>query len=222
MASRADSSQSPRMFESDFIDYFSRCPFWVVPILYVPAILAMLAASRFNYGVGWLATGGLFLAGFAFWTFAEYWLHRTVFHYVGSSAFAKRVHFLIHGVHHQWPHDKLRLVFPPGASIPLYIGFLALFVLAFGRYGLGFHAGFAAGYMFYDLSHYWLHHGKPRSEYGRRLRRNHYLHHFKETHARFGVSMVLWDRVFGTTGSGNASASETERQRKSSGPISTG
>ena len=208
------------MFESDFIDYFSRCPYWVVPILYVPAILAMLAASRLNYGVGWLATAGLALGGFAFWTLTEYWLHRTVFHFVGSSAFAKRVHFLIHGVHHQWPHDKLRLVFPPGASIPLYLAFFALFVLAFGPYGLGFHAGFTAGYMFYDLSHYWLHHGKPRSEYGRRLRRNHYLHHFKETNARFGVSMVLWDRVFGTTGSGNAS--EADRQRKNGSPISAG
>ncbi len=49
------------MFESDFIDYFSRCPFWVVPILYVPGILALLAASRLHAGVGWLPTAGLFL-----------------------------------------------------------------------------------------------------------------------------------------------------------------
>ena len=208
------------MFESDFVDFFSRCPFWVVPLLYVPAVSAMLAGSHFQGGVGWLATAGLCLAGFAFWTFAEYWLHRTVFHFEGRSAFSKRVHFLVHGVHHQWPHDKLRLVFPPGASIPLYFSFLALFMLILGRYGWGFHAGFASGYMFYDLSHYFLHHGKPRSAYGRRLRRNHYLHHFKETHARFGVSMVLWDRVFGTTGSGNSVASE--RQRKTDGHASAG
>jgi len=57
-----------------------------------------------------------------------------VFHYEGKSAFAKRVHFLVHGVHHKWPHDKLRLVFPPGASIPLYVGFMGLFVLTLGRY----------------------------------------------------------------------------------------
>ena len=42
-------------------------------------------------------------------------------HFEGNSAFSKRVHFLIHGVHHKWPHDKLRLVFPPGASIPLHL-----------------------------------------------------------------------------------------------------
>ena len=107
MASRGESSQSPRMFESDLIDYFSRCPFWIVPILYVPATLAMIAASRQQAGMGWLATGGLFIGGFAFWTLAEYWLHRTVFHFEGESAFAKRVHFLIHGVHHKWPHEAI-------------------------------------------------------------------------------------------------------------------
>jgi len=216
MAVRGESAQSPRMFESDFIDFFSRCPYWVVPILYVPATLAMVAVSRLRVGMSWGVTAWLFVAGFAFWTFAEYWLHRTVFHFQGSSAFAKRAHFLMHGVHHQWPHDKLRLVFPPGASLPLYFSFMVLFVLALGNYGWGFHAGFTAGYMFYDLSHYWLHHGKPRSEYGRRLRRNHYLHHFKETHARFGVSMMIWDRVFGTTGSGNAIE---ERQRKAGASV---
>jgi len=30
------------MFDSDFVDLFSRCPFWVVPILYVPGVLALL------------------------------------------------------------------------------------------------------------------------------------------------------------------------------------
>ena len=98
--------------------------------------------------------------------------------------------------------------------------FLAFFLITLGRYGWGFHAGFVTGYRFYDLSHYWLHHHKPHSEYGRRLRRNHYLHHFKETHARFGVSMMLWDRVFGTTGSGDAVSSN--RQRKTNSPSSTG
>lgn len=203
------------MFESDLIDYFSRCPFWVVPILYVPAMVAVTAASNVYAGVGWLETAGLFVGGFVFWTFAEYWLHRTVFHFEGNSAFTKRVHFLLHGVHHKWPHDKLRLVFPPGASIPLFFAFWALFVFGFGRYGWGVLGGFTLGYMFYDLSHYWLHHSKPQSEYGRRLRRNHYLHHFKETHARFGVSSMVWDRVFGTTGSGNPVVADRRRDENS-------
>ena len=34
--------ESPRMFESDFLDFFSRIPFWVVPVIYVPVVLAYL------------------------------------------------------------------------------------------------------------------------------------------------------------------------------------
>src|SRR6188472_2529072 len=88
-------------------------------------------------------------------------------------------------------------------------------MLVLGGYGWAFHAGFTAGYMFYDLSHYWLHHSKPRSEYGRRLRRNHYLHHFKETHARFGVSMVLGHRA-------RVRAPAEERRRPSLGGLNCG
>jgi sterol desaturase/sphingolipid hydroxylase (fatty acid hydroxylase superfamily) len=52
--------------------------------------------------------------------------------------------------------------------------------------------------MFYDLTHYYLHHFSPRSEYGRRLKKNHMLHHFKDPERRFGVSNMVWDKVFGT------------------------
>jgi sterol desaturase/sphingolipid hydroxylase (fatty acid hydroxylase superfamily) len=39
---------------------------------------------------------------------------------------------------------------------------------------------------------------KPRTETGARLRKHHYLHHFKTPEARYGVSTPLWDMVFGT------------------------
>jgi sterol desaturase/sphingolipid hydroxylase (fatty acid hydroxylase superfamily) len=89
---------------------------------------------------------------------------------------------------------------PPGASIPLYFTFLGLFLLAFSRFGWALHAGFVAGYLFYDLTHFWLHHGVPGTSYGRRLRRNHMLHHFKDSSSRFAVSNMIWDRIFKTTG----------------------
>jgi sterol desaturase/sphingolipid hydroxylase (fatty acid hydroxylase superfamily) len=52
--------------------------------------------------------------------------------------------------------------------------------------------------MFYDLTHYYLHHYSPKTEYGRRLKKNHMLHHFKDHNSRYGVSNMVWDRVFGT------------------------
>ena len=58
--------------------------------------------------------GGLFV-----WTLTEYVLHRYVFHWTNDTAFGKRVHFLLHGVHHDYPQDKDRLVMPIGASAGL-------------------------------------------------------------------------------------------------------
>jgi hypothetical protein len=57
---------------------------------------------------------------------------------------------------------------------------------------------YVVGYMFYDLTHYYLHHYTPRSEYGKRLKKNHMLHHFKDHSRRFCVSNLVWDRLFGT------------------------
>jgi sterol desaturase/sphingolipid hydroxylase (fatty acid hydroxylase superfamily) len=186
------------MFESDFLDFFSRCHPVVVAVLYVPGVLVGLSESLLRVGVTALTTAWLFALGFAFWTLAEYWLHRLVFHWESETAWGKRFHFLLHGVHHRWPLDRYRLIMPPGASIPLYFAFLGLFVWCFERFGWALHAGFVAGYLFYDLTHFWLHHGVPRSSYGRRLKRNHMLHHFKDSASRFGVSNLVWDRVFGT------------------------
>ncbi len=190
------------MFENHTLDYFSRCHPLIVAALYVPGVLLALGESVRLSRLSVASTILLFGAGVMAWTLAEYWLHRLVFHFQGASAMSKRLHFLAHGVHHQWPHDKYRLVMPPGVSVPLYWGFLCISLAALGNAGWAFHAGFVSGYAYYDLTHWWIHHGKPRTAYGRRLRRHHFLHHFKQSNARFGVSNLVWDKVFGTTGEG--------------------
>ena len=61
----------------------------------------------------------------------------------------------------------MRLVMPPGASIPLALLFFGLFWLIFGTptaYPL--FAGFLVGYLVYDYMHYYLHHFVPRVEAG--------------------------------------------------------
>jgi sterol desaturase/sphingolipid hydroxylase (fatty acid hydroxylase superfamily) len=54
--------------------------------------------------------------------------------------------------------------------------------------------------MAYDMTHFYIHHYTPRSAYGRRLKKHHMLHHFKDPSRRFGVSNMFWDGVFGTKG----------------------
>jgi sterol desaturase/sphingolipid hydroxylase (fatty acid hydroxylase superfamily) len=196
------SEESPRMFESDFFDFFSRTHFLIVPLLYVPASIALAAYSVVSLGVGLLTTLLLVVGGIVAWTLTEYWLHRTFFHWEPDAKWGPTMHFFVHGVHHKWPRDKYRLVMPPAVSITLFFGFLAIWWLLLGDYGLAFHAGFVVGYMAYDLTHYYVHHGKPKLTYFKKLRRHHMSHHFNDKYkeARFGVSTRIWDRVFGTMG----------------------
>ncbi len=191
---------SPRMFENDLADAVSRTHWAFVPIVFVPAILWLVWESVTRGGYSLLGTLGLMFAGFVSWTLAEYWLHRTLFHWIPKFSWGPRLHFLIHGVHHDWPHDKYRLVLPPGASVPLFVLFVLVWVGLLGDAGWGFHAGFAGGYVVYDCTHYYVHHGKPKLRILRKLQGHHASHHFnKKFHdKRFGVSSPFWDYVFRT------------------------
>src|SRR5262245_61926384 len=105
------------MFESDFLDLFSRTHPAIVPLLYVPGSAVLFALSLGYAHLSWLTSAGLFVAGFFSWTLAEYWLHRTVFHWEPGGKWGERFHFLVHGVHHKWPRDRYRLVMPPAVSL---------------------------------------------------------------------------------------------------------
>lgn len=189
---------SPPMFKNRFVDAFSRVPWFVVPILYVPIIAAL-----FLYGVGRLAIPvvpalGLFAAGWFVWTFTEYWLHRTLFHWTPATSWGPRFHFFLHGVHHEWVDDHLRLVMPPAASLGLGVVFFSFWYLLLGPLAFPFFAGKIGGYLAYDMTHYYVHHGKPKSPYMKRLRAHHMNHHFNKEGRKYGVSMTLWDHVFRT------------------------
>ena len=109
------------------------------------------------------------------------------------------MHFIIHGIHHDHPNDKLRLVMPPAVSIPLAALFFFGFTLIFGTpeaYPL--FGGFIAGYLVYDYTHYYVHHFVPKSKLGKKLREQHMRHHFQDHRFGFGVSSPLWDAVFRT------------------------
>lgn len=193
--------ESPRMFQSDFLDLFSRTHWSVVPLIWIPVSLLMLFYSVTRTPAGLGVSLALAASGFVFWTFLEYWLHRLFFHWQPGGKWGERMHFLVHGVHHTWPKDKYRLVMPPAVSISLFFIFLGLFYPLFGStYVWAWHGGFTLGYVFYDVTHYWLHHYTPKSGYGRRLKKNHMLHHFEDHDSRFCVSNMVWDKIFGTLG----------------------
>lgn len=187
------------MFDNPLIDRFSRVhP--MSPLIFVPVALYLLWHGASQGHVGPWASVALACGGFLTWTLTEYWLHRTFFHWVPDTSWGERMHFLVHGVHHRWPRDRYRLVMPLAVSVTLFWVFLGLFLVVLGPLAWSFHAGFALGYVTYDLTHYYVHHHRPRSQWLRAVRRHHLSHHAPraEHGGKFGVSTTLWDHVFRT------------------------
>jgi dihydroceramide fatty acyl 2-hydroxylase len=189
---------SPPMFESRLLDSLSRVhP--VVPIaIFMPAIVALVV-----WGLGAVSVGvelALIVGGYALWTLFEYWLHRLVFHFEPEAGIGARLHWIIHGVHHDHPNDPLRLVMPPAVSVPLGAVVFGVLYAIFGRdYAPALAAGFFGGYLVYDMTHYYLHHFRARGRLGRMLRERHMRHHFQDETCGFGISAPYWDNVFGTS-----------------------
>jgi dihydroceramide fatty acyl 2-hydroxylase len=188
---------SPRMFESNLLDKLSRVHHSVPVILFLPAIV--LLAARGVSALGFAEALLWAVGGWVFWTLTEYWMHRLVFHFEPERGLGARLHWIIHGVHHDHPNDPLRLVMPPSVSVPLALVFYVLFVVTLGSAAApAFAAGFLAGYLGYDMVHYHVHHHVPRTRLGRKLREQHMRHHFQDDTRGFGVSAPWWDVVFGT------------------------
>jgi sterol desaturase/sphingolipid hydroxylase (fatty acid hydroxylase superfamily) len=204
------SSEPIRLFKSDFLEFFTHIHPAVIVILWGPLGVYLMFDTLASIRAGAAAAVMLlvFLAGLFLWTFAEYTLHRFVFHFRPRSPLQEKIAFLFHGVHHAQPKCKTRLVMPPPVSIP----FGALFYLLFYLVGAillrrpewvsPLAAGFLSGYLTYDLTHYATHHYPMRWGFLKTLKRHHMQHHYKNPGGRFGVSSPLWDLVFGTDGDG--------------------
>src|SRR4029453_15343472 len=128
----SNKNETVRMFESDFMEFFSRVHPVTPLVLYLPLVGFMLYLSLWPRRLSILAVTALFLLGVLLWTLTEYLIHRYVFHYEPKTRWGKRLHYVIHGVHHDYPNDPLRLVMPPVVSIPLAFLFYGLFLLVFG------------------------------------------------------------------------------------------
>ncbi len=201
---------SPPMFKSRLLDKFSRVHPSVPPLLFGPVIVAGLVLGFVN-GVG-LAALWLIPGGYLFWTLSEYWIHRIVFHWEPDHGIGARFHYLAHGVHHDHPNDPMRLVMPPSVSVPLATIFVLAFYLVLGSPDfLIFGASFLAGYLIYDMTHYYVHHFKPRTALDRKLRELHMRHHFQDDTTAYGISAPYWDTIFGTSAAHRAKIQHEKR-----------
>ena len=195
----SNKDETARMFKSDFLEAFSKIH-WTVPLfIYVPVIGYLFYLAIVDYKVPVLEILGLIVAGLFIWTITEYLLHRFIFHFHTTSNFGKRITFMFHGVHHDYPNDTKRLVMPPAVSIPLATGFFFLFKVLVGDIFVApFFIGFIAGYLFYDISHYAIHHFNMHSKFWLVIKNHHMRHHYQSPGLGFGVSSPLWDVILKT------------------------
>jgi sterol desaturase/sphingolipid hydroxylase (fatty acid hydroxylase superfamily) len=196
----SNKDESARLFKSNFLEMFSHVHPSVPLIIFIPVMSYCLYLAYINPALTGASIVGLFFFGLFFWTLTEYLMHRFVFHYEPTSEWGKYLHFMMHGVHHDYPNDSLRLVLPPVISIPLALMFYYLFTAVMGATMVApFFAGFILGYMIYDSWHYASHHFALKQSGWIWLKQYHMLHHYQDPQTRFGVSSPLWDYVFGTT-----------------------
>lgn len=203
--------ESIRVFQSDFMESLTHVhP--AAPIIVWGPVTAYLLFD------GWslqslAAMIVTVLLGILVWTFTEYILHRYLFHFPAKSKFGKRFVFMFHGLHHDEPQCKTRLVFPPVPAFLILCLFYLLFSVLVPAQALhSFVAGFMIGYLCYDYIHYATHHFPMTSKVGRYLRKYHLQHHYGSSDAKFGVSNPLWDYIFKTV------ESKKKRTRNSMSP----
>jgi sterol desaturase/sphingolipid hydroxylase (fatty acid hydroxylase superfamily) len=130
-------------------------------------------------------------SGVLVWTFAEYVLHRAIFHRVPVIRNA-------HDLHHINPMDYGHFA-SSLITVPLAGVVVACSMFAFGaNAGAGFAIGFFLGYMAYGIVHELFHHVRLRvGHWLVPARKRHTMHHCG-LEANFGVTTPLWDHVFGT------------------------
>jgi len=188
-----------RMFQSDLMESLSRVHPAVPLYIYIPVIGYFLYKSIFTFNLEVSRVLLLMALGIIVWTLTEYLLHRFVFHYNPKSEFGRKLHFIFHGVHHDYPSDSRRLVMPPSVSIPLAALFYFLFEAILGiNFVAPFFVGFITGYLFYDMTHYAVHHFNIHNKFWLALKKHHMKHHYQDAEKGFGVSSPIWDYIVGT------------------------
>lgn len=190
-----------RIFKSKVLEYMTKAPAPVSATIYISIGVLMLYVGYSQLVMdSFIEAAALFLAAMFFWTFFEYVFHRYINHldeYFPDSKWAYKIAHTIHGIHHEYPRDKERLMMPPIPGLVivslLYLGFRVIL----GDLVYVFMPGFMTGYLIYASVHIAVHKRKVpailKTQY-----RHHALHHYKYPDKAFGVSTTLWDRIFGT------------------------
>lgn len=186
-----------KLFKNQYLEYLTKTHPLVIWGMYLP-VLILLPYYAVNIGFEGSRVFLTFLGGMFFWSLFEYIMHRFVFHYTAHTESGKKINYILHGNHHEYPRDRERLFMPAAPSLIIASSLFLMMNLVLGKDIFAFFPGFMLGYLIYGSMHYAIHAWNPPFKWMKGLWRNHHLHHYKQDHRGFGVSSTLWDHVFGT------------------------
>lgn len=163
-------------------------------------IVINISAQLWN-GMTWWAVACFGLGLFIF-TFSEYLTHRFFFHLkTPKNPFLLKLLKRLHYDHHTDPNNLHLLFLPLWYSIPNLFVLALIFHSIVGNLWLtlAFAAGSKTMLFLYEWKHYVAHRPiKPKTNLGKRVKKLHILHHFKNENFWYGVSTPFVDVLFGT------------------------
>jgi sterol desaturase/sphingolipid hydroxylase (fatty acid hydroxylase superfamily) len=187
-----------KIFNNPFLEKLTRAHASVPITMHYLIAVTLMVYSFYGINLNLSQIIIYFFAGLLFWTIFEYLAHRYIFHMATTTKIREKIQYTFHGVHHEYPRDKNRIVMPPLPGFIIGVALIVVFRLAAGEPGYAFAAGFLAGYASYALVHYSIHTRIPPKNIIGKLWMHHSYHHYKNDAQAYGVSSPLWDYVFRT------------------------
>src|SRR3954471_2022949 len=92
-----------QLFKNQYLEYLTKTHPLVIWGMYLPVLILLPYYSYHAVGFSGIRVAALITAGIIFWSFTEYVLHRFVFHYLPEGERGKKIHYIIHGNHHEYP-----------------------------------------------------------------------------------------------------------------------
>lgn len=182
-----------RKYVKEFVTYPDNT---IMFVLFVP--LMIYTIFNMQQTSTWIA----FIIGMATYAMSEYLIHRFLFHMkTPTNPFLLKMIKRLHFDHHVDPNNLKLLFLPLWFSLPGFFIYSFVFYLITVNIQLtiAFLAGVIVYFMYYEWKHYIAHKPiQPRTELGRRIKKAHLWHHFKNENYWFGVTHTSIDKTFGT------------------------
>ncbi|MFC4767100.1 sterol desaturase family protein [Effusibacillus consociatus] len=155
-------------------------------------------APAMNQGSTWVGI----LTGVLLWYVSEYTTHRFLFHAPPpKNKWLLRLLNRLHYAHHELPNELHLLFLPVWYSIPNFfiVWLLAYAVTHSSILSFSVVAGGVGCLLYYEWVHFVAHRPiKPRTPWGKWMKKYHLWHHYKNENFWFGVTNPGMDKIMGT------------------------